>query len=145
MSEWQSIPIRSHHLMMFIHLFMRKSSPIGWILISLSVLDSLDGKGGYLIKDVSITNSQPYVTDILDLNATYILELTEGSQSAQPSWVSFQLQLSSFTHGLLFSMPAWQSFPIHSGIGFLACSVACTRVQRGTLRCYVRNLACNRV
>ena len=49
-------------------------------------LSVLDGKGGYLIKDVSITNSQPYVTtDILDLNATYILELTEGNQSAQPS------------------------------------------------------------
>ena len=51
-------------------------------VIPLSVLDS---KGGYFIKDASITNSQPYVTDILDLNVTYVLELTEGNQSARPS------------------------------------------------------------
>lgn len=35
--------------------------------ISLSVSD---GEGGYLIKDVSIINSQPYVANILDLNPT---------------------------------------------------------------------------
>ena len=50
--------------------------------ISLSVPN---GKGGYLIKDVSITNSQPYVTDILDLNVTYTLELTKCNQSTKPS------------------------------------------------------------
>jgi hypothetical protein len=51
-------------------------------VISLSVPD---GKGGYLIKDVNITNSQPYVTNILDLNQTYKLELKKSGKSAQPS------------------------------------------------------------
>ena len=49
--------------------------------ISLSVPDC---KGGYLIKDVTITNRQPYLIDILDLNQTYTLELTKGDKSAQP-------------------------------------------------------------
>ena len=44
-----------------------------------------DGRGNYFIKDVSITNSQPYVTDILDLNVTYTLELTKCNQSTKPS------------------------------------------------------------
>ena len=35
-----------------------------------------DGQGGHLIKDISVTNSQPcYVTRFLYLNATYALEL----------------------------------------------------------------------
>jgi hypothetical protein len=50
--------------------------------ISLSIPD---GQGGYLIKDVSITKSQPYVTDLLDLNHTYTLELKWGDRRAQPS------------------------------------------------------------
>ena len=39
------------------------------------LLSILDDRGRYLIMDVSVTDSQPYVTHILSLNATYTLEL----------------------------------------------------------------------
>jgi len=41
-----------------------------WLLFPIVELSAPDGKGDFLIKDVSITNTQPY--------ATYTLELTEG-------------------------------------------------------------------
>jgi hypothetical protein len=50
--------------------------------VSLSVPD---GQGGYLIKDVSITHTQEYLTRILNQNHTYTLELKMGDKSAQRS------------------------------------------------------------
>ena len=53
-----------------------------WMTISLSVLVGND----YLIEAVGIANGQSYVTDILNLNATYTLKLqTEDKKIDLPS------------------------------------------------------------